>query len=136
MGDLANEDKTRTEHTMTNKDKAIEFLKLAASGNVEEAYEKYVHPGFRHHNAYFKGDRETLQKEMAVNAAQFPAKTYETLRALEDGDLVTVHGKVSGVFDSDWSVIHIFRFEDGKIIESWEASQQALKDSPNENGIF
>ena len=33
-------------------------------------------------------------------------------------------------------VIHIFRFEGDKIIESWEASQEALKDSPNDNGLF
>jgi predicted SnoaL-like aldol condensation-catalyzing enzyme len=58
------------------------------------------------------------------------------LRVLEDGDLVAVHGKVSLSPDSQWSVIHIFRFESDKIIESWEASQEALKDAPNENGIF
>jgi predicted SnoaL-like aldol condensation-catalyzing enzyme len=33
-------------------------------------------------------------------------------------------------------VIHIFRFRDDKIIEEWEASQQVIEDSPNENGIF
>ena len=38
--------------------------------------------------------------------------------------------------DSEWSVIHIFRFEGSKIIELWEASQEAVKDSPNENGMF
>jgi predicted SnoaL-like aldol condensation-catalyzing enzyme len=55
---------------------------------------------------------------------------------LEDGNLVAVHGKVVLSPDSQWSVIHIFRFENNQIIESWEASQQVLKDSPNENGIF
>ena len=55
---------------------------------------------------------------------------------LQNGNLVAVHGKVRLSPDSQWSVIHIFRFEDGKIIESWEASQEALKDSPNENGVF
>jgi len=67
---------------------------------------------------------------------EYPGKTYETLRALEDGDLVTIHGKVSFGPDNEWSVIHIFRFENNQIIESWEASQESLKDSPNENGLF
>lgn len=121
---------------MNKKDIASSFLKLASSGKVREAYEKYVHPDFRHHNAYFKGDRETLLAGMEENTRRFPNKTYETLRVLEDGNLVAVHGKVTLSPESRWSVIHIFRFENDLIIEEWEASQEVLKDSPNENGIF
>lgn len=121
---------------MTKKEISKEFLKMASSGEVQEAYDKYVHPAFKHHNAYFKGDRETLVQEMEKNCREMPDKTYETLRALEDGDLVAVHGRVGNVFGKDWSVIHIFRFEGNKIIEAWEASQEDMKDSPNENGIF
>ena len=121
---------------MTKKDIAITFLKMASSGKVREAYEKYVHPNFTHHNAYYKGDRETLLVGMEENAKQFPDKKYETLRVLEDGDLVAVHGKVMLSPDKIFSVIYFFRFEGDKIIEEWEAGQQTLKDSPNENGIF
>ena len=35
------------------KESAISFLKLAASGNVSEAYGNYLSPNFRHHNPYF-----------------------------------------------------------------------------------
>ena len=45
---------------MNNKESAISFLRLASSGNVREAYEKYVHPDFRHHNPYFPSDRASL----------------------------------------------------------------------------
>lgn len=121
---------------MNKKDMATSFLELGSSGKVHEAFEKYIHPDFRHHLAFFKGDRETFLKAMEENAQEFPNKTYETLRALEDGDLVAVHGKVTFTIDQQWSVIHIFRFEDDKIIESWEASQEVLKDSPNQYGIF
>jgi predicted SnoaL-like aldol condensation-catalyzing enzyme len=120
---------------MSNKASAEAFLKLASCGRVREAYDKYVHPEFRHHNAYFRGDRQTLLEGMEENARQFPGKTYETLRMVEDGDHVAIHGRVT-FGGSQWSVIHIFRFKAGKIIEEWEASQQVLKDSPNENGIF
>jgi predicted SnoaL-like aldol condensation-catalyzing enzyme len=121
---------------VNKKEIATSFLRLASSGQVREAYEQFIHAQFRHHNAYFKGDRESLLRGMEENARDFPDKTYETLRVLEDGDLVAVHGKVILSPDSQWSVIHIFRFQDDKIIESWEASQEVLKDSPNENGIF
>jgi predicted SnoaL-like aldol condensation-catalyzing enzyme len=121
---------------VNRKSIATAFLELGSSGKARQAFAKYVHPDFCHHNAYFEGDRESFLNAMEENAKQFPGKTYETLRALEDGDLVAIHGKVTFTADQQWSVIHIFRFEDGRIIESWEASQQALKDSPNQNGIF
>lgn len=120
---------------MGNKVIAESFLKLASAGRVREAYANHLHPEFRHHNAYFKGDRDTLLTEMEAHAREFPDKHYQTLRMLEEGDLITIHGKVS-FGDTQWSVIHIFRFRVGQIIEEWEASQQVLKDSPNENGIF
>jgi predicted SnoaL-like aldol condensation-catalyzing enzyme len=121
---------------MSKKGVAESFLTLASSGRVREAYDKYIHPKFRHHNAYFKGDRESLLAGMEENAKQFPTKTYETLRVLEDGELVAIHGQVTLSPDSKWSVIHIFRFQGDMIIEEWEASQQVLKESPNENGVL
>lgn len=121
---------------MNKKEIATEFLKMASSGRVKEAYDKYIHPDFFHHNAYFKGDRETLMKGMEENSKQFPDKKYEALRTVEEGDLVTVHGKVILSSDKVFSVIHIFRFKDDKIIEEWEASQEDIKGSPNKNGIF
>ena len=63
---------------------ATDFLRLAASTNVREAYRKYVGPNFRHHNAYFKGDAESLMRGMEENAKKNPQKTLP--RSLEKGD--------------------------------------------------
>jgi predicted SnoaL-like aldol condensation-catalyzing enzyme len=122
---------------MNNKERAISFLRLASSGNVREAYEKYVHADFRHHNPYVPGDRASLLAGMEENAATFPQKEFEALRALEDGDLVAVHGRVRLTPSSPWiALIHIFRFKDNQMIEEWEAGQEVPQDSPNENGVF
>ena len=121
---------------MLKKDIATSFLQMVWSDTVSEAYEKYIHPDFIHHNAYFKGDRETLLRGMDESARQFPDKQCQVLRALEDGDLVAVHSKVALDPEQVFSVIHIFRFENEKIIEEWESAQEVPKDSPNENGIF
>lgn len=120
---------------MSYKDNAISFLNEVSTGNVREAYDKYVHPDFRHHLVFFKGDRQSFMTAMEENQRQFPDKTYETIHALEEGDLVAVHGKVV-LTPKVYGVIHIFRFQEDKIIESWEASQEALEDSPNEFGLF
>ncbi len=122
---------------MCNKERAISFLRLASSGNVHEAYETYVHPDFRHHKVYFPGDRASLLAGMEEGAAKFPHKEFEALRALEDRDLVAVHGRVRLTPSSPWiALIHIFRFQDNQIIEEWETDQEVPKDSPNENGVF
>jgi len=56
------------------KDSAIEFLTLAASGKVSEAYERHVAAGFRHHNPHFRGDAASLKEAMLANAAQNPTR--------------------------------------------------------------
>jgi len=121
---------------MTKKEIAESFLELASAGRVRAAFAWHVHSDFRHHHAYFEGDRESLLRGMEQNAKQFPNKTFQTLRAVEEGNLVVIHARVVLAPDSQWSVIHIFRFQGDLIIEEWEASQQAFQDSPNQNGIF
>ena len=60
---------------MSNKERAISFLRLASSGNVREAYETYVHPDFRHHNPYFPGDRASLLVAMEEKSrSHFPRR--------------------------------------------------------------
>lgn len=122
---------------MIKKEIAIAFLNAAASGNVQEAYDKYVHPNFFHHNAYFPGDRESLLRGMEESAIEMPNKDFQVLRALQDGDMVAVHSKIQiRPEDPYMAVVHILRFEGDKIIEEWEAGQEVPKDCPNENGIF
>jgi predicted SnoaL-like aldol condensation-catalyzing enzyme len=119
------------------KESAISFLKLAASGNVSEAYANYISPTFRHHNPYFAGDAESLKKGMAEAAAKFPDTKLEVQRIFEEGELVAVHSRVQhGPGGPAISVVHIFRFEGDRIAELWDVGQQQPEDSPNKNGMF
>jgi predicted SnoaL-like aldol condensation-catalyzing enzyme len=121
----------------SKKDHAITFLTLAASGKLDEAYDNYIAPNFRHHNAYFAGDAESLKAGMAEAHKQFPNTTLEVQRAWEDADLVAIHSRVShGADQPDISVVHMFRFEGDRIAELWDVGMQAPKDSPNQNGLF
>ena len=70
-----------------HKEAAKSFLKMAALGKVQEAYDQYVAPSFIHHNATS-------------------------------------------------AVVHIFRFEQDRVVELWDLGQPISKDSPNENGLF
>ena len=46
----------------SHKDSAVSFMRLVGSGKVRAAYDLYVGADFRHHNAFFRGDRESLMK--------------------------------------------------------------------------
>lgn len=122
---------------MSHKEAALSFLNLIIEGKVREAYDKYVSPNFRHHNPYFKGDRESLLVAMEEAHKEFPNKDYKIQRALEDGDLVAVHSRVQLKPEMQpIGVIHIFRFENDFIVEEWEVGQEVPKDVPNEHGMF
>jgi len=123
--------------TTSLKERAVSFLELAASGRVDQAYADYVGDGFLHHNPYFSGDAASLKAAMAENAAQNPRKTLEVKRALEDGDLVAVHSHVrQKPEDPGAAVVHLFRFEKGRIVELWDVGQPVMDEGPNEHGMF
>jgi len=122
---------------MTKKEIAQDFLKLASKGQAKEAFELYVSDDFKHHNAYFKGDRHTLMTAMEENGRKNPDKIFEMQRALEDGSFVAVHSCVKQApGDLGAAVMHIFRFDNNKIIELWDFGQAVPKDMVNENGMF
>jgi predicted SnoaL-like aldol condensation-catalyzing enzyme len=121
----------------TRKDVATAFLRLAASGSVREAYERFVDRSFRHHNPYFRGGAEALRKAMEEAHARFPETTIEVQRALEEGDLVAVHSRVKHEpAGRAIAVVHIFRFTGMRIVELWDIAMEAPQDSPNEHGLF
>jgi len=121
----------------SNKNAAVSFLKLAASGEVREAYSKFVGAGFRHHNPFFEGSVESLRAGMEENARQNPNKIFEVKRAIAEGDLVVTHSHVQqkpGELGA--AVVHIFRFENDRIVELWDLGQPVPEKSPNQYGMF
>ena len=121
----------------TNKVAALTFLQLAASGKAREAFAAHVDPSFRHHNPYFPGTAEALMTGMDDNARQFPKKRLDVKLALEDGNLVAVYSHVRHTPDErGYAVMHIFRFEGGRIVELWDTGQEVAAESVNENGMF
>ena len=119
------------------KGKALTFLKLCAAGDSREAFRLFAGSGFKHLNIWFKGDADTLMIAMEESAKMNPDKIFEVQRALEDGDLVAIHSFVrQNPQDRGVAVMHIFRFEAGKIAELWDFGQPVPENPINENGMF
>ena len=122
---------------MTHKDAAIDFLNLACSNQVAEAYKRHVGPEFRHHNPWFKGDAGSLEKGMQENAQANPRKSLRVVRALQEGDSVAVFSEVHlQQGDRGYAVMHIFRFEGERIAELWDVGQEVPEKLVNEYGMF
>jgi predicted SnoaL-like aldol condensation-catalyzing enzyme len=123
--------------TISRKEAAISFLMLASSGKVREAYDKFVGPGFRHHNPFFRGDAQSLMTAMEESEIEYPNKVFEVQRAVEDGNLVWVHSRVFMKPNAMvYATVHIFRFEGDRVVELWDIGQALPENSPNENGMF
>jgi predicted SnoaL-like aldol condensation-catalyzing enzyme len=123
--------------TTSCKDSALDFLRLAASGAEGTAFERHVAAEFRHHNPAFAGDAESLMRAMQENSLKNPDKILEVRHAVEEGDLVAVHSLVRmRPGDPGIAVVHLFRFENGRIAELWDIAQPVPEKSPNQHGMF
>lgn len=119
------------------KEAAVAFLRMTAAGQVEEAFARYASPAFRHHNPHFPGDAASIKAGMLDNAGRFPDMVFEVQRAIADGPLVAVHSRArlhAGA--PDIAIVHIARFEEGKIAELWDVAQAAPEPMANQYGMF
>jgi predicted SnoaL-like aldol condensation-catalyzing enzyme len=120
-----------------NRSAVVDFLTMASRGQAREAIERYATPDFVHHNPYFASDARSLATAMDDNARANPEKTLQVLRTVGEGPLLVVHSRVQHrPSDSPASVVHIFRFEDGRMAELWDIGQEIPADSPNTAGPF
>lgn len=123
---------------LSQKQIAVRFLELAAAGEVDEAYSNYTAPNFKHHNPYYAGDAKSLREGMRESAAETPNKVFDVQHVIEEGDLVAVHSKLEMQMNglTTLAVVHICRFENGKIAEFWDIGQVQPDPLVNENGMF
>jgi predicted SnoaL-like aldol condensation-catalyzing enzyme len=122
---------------MTHKEAAVEFLKMTAAGQVEQAFARFAAPAFRHHNPHFPGDAAAIQAGMLENAARFPDMVFEVQRAIAEAPLVAVHSRARMTPDgADIAIVHILRFEGGRIAEMWDIGQAQPDPMPNQYGMF
>lgn len=73
---------------------------------------------FVEHSPLIAGDRDGL-RTMVEDAGD--AIGYENARLLEDGDFVVLHGRFSGLDETDLVGFDIYRVENGKLAEHWDS---------------
>ncbi|MFZ2097887.1 MAG: hypothetical protein WAV05_14740 [Anaerolineales bacterium] len=128
---------TNRSSIQANKERAVDFLQLVVSGKIDEAYEYYVNMHGKHHNMYYSAEFNSLKKGMLESHAQFSNKRLMVKNVLGDSDLVAIHSNIiMKTSEPGIAAVHIFRFEEGKIVEMWDIGQVIPLDSPNRIGAF
>lgn len=120
---------------MNNREIAIKFLETCAMQSPKMAFAEYTNANFKHHNQYFAGDRDSLMNAMIAADQDQPNKSITIKQAFETADRVALYSHVAKE-KIDIAVVHMFRFENGRISEMWDVGQVLEKDSPNKNGMF
>src|SRR3989344_4235450 len=119
-------------NTADHKHAAVQFLRLVVARKIDEAYQTYIDADRKHHNAYFPASFAALKQGMIDAHTQFPNTQLVIKNVLGDGDLVAVHSHViHKPGDLGVAVMHLFRFQNDKIVEMWDCGQPIQSDSPN-----
>lgn len=121
----------------TLKSIAQAFLKAASSQQVSEGYDLYVSDKFVHHNIHFKSDAQSLKAGMMQSAELFPNKILEVKQSIAENNMVMTYSHVRLTpNDNGFALMHLFRFENNKIVELWDIAQQIPENFANELGAF
>lgn len=121
----------------TRKAIATEFITACAHGHSKEAFSKYSHPDFAHHNPYLPSDAHTLMISMHEEGLENPHMQFRIVHILQEGDMVAIHSRMAKSPESqEHALVHFFRFSDDKIIEMWDITQALPDIMVNEKGMF
>ncbi len=90
------------------------------------AVDRWVAPDYEQHASIAPDGPEGLRGLLATLPEGFG---YEGVRVIADGDLVALHGVYSGFGPGPVVGFDLFRVEDGKLTEHWDALTPAIADT-------
>jgi predicted SnoaL-like aldol condensation-catalyzing enzyme len=120
-----------------NKQTVLAFYEAALNKKDAEAAARYLGPKYVQHNPSAADGVEGLKAFVQFLRDKFPQSRNEVKRALADGEYVVLH--VHSIREPNTrgrAIVDIFRLENGKIVEHWDAIQDIPEKAANSNGMF
>jgi predicted SnoaL-like aldol condensation-catalyzing enzyme len=119
------------------KSVAVRVLTGVFEHGDTKVVDQFVRAGYVEHNPQRSGGAPALKNLARAFHRQFPRAEYDVKRVLAQGDLVLVHSHVVATPGScGVAVFDIFRFQNGKIAEHWDTTQQVPATTANGNTMF
>lgn len=123
--------------TAENKAMVVHFYEeLFGNGNLA-AIDEFIRPDYIDHDPDSPGGPEPLRKLVSGFQTGYPDMLFTIERVLADGDLVLLH--VHAVLEPGTpgqAIAAVFRIQDGKIAEHWEARQDVPQTTVSGNDMF
>ncbi|MGO9386907.1 MAG: nuclear transport factor 2 family protein [Methanobacterium sp.] len=120
----------------------MEVLNLFGSSKFKEVLPFFA-VDCKTHNPYISGDMDSLTDAMIAagkdmiddSEAEFSVK-----HVIVDGDFIAAYAQLlnnkSKPEEGGLRQVHLFRFNEDKIIEYWDITQEVRPDMPNASGAF
>ena len=104
---------------------------LTAVGELFEkkdptAVDRWVSPNYRQHST-LAADGPTALRDLVASLPE--GFRYESARVIADGDLVALHGTYHGFGPDPLVAFDVFRVQDGKLAEHWDALTPLVTDT-------
>jgi len=120
-----------------NKKAALEFYDFAINKKDYEAASRYLGPTYKQHNPLVADGKEGFKAFLEMLKRDFPQAHSEVKRVFADGDYVIIHVHSYRLPNTPGrAIFDCFRFENGKVVEHWDAIQEVPEKAANPNGMF
>lgn len=126
-----------TKQQEINKQNVLEFYEKAINQKDFQAASYYLGSRYIQHNPLAADGAEGLKAYIQFLRENYPYAHSEIKRIFADGDYVVLHVhsiQVPGTRGR--AIFDLFKLENGKIIEHWDAIQDIPEKSANSNGMF
>lgn len=115
----------------TLKEQAINYLNAVFNEKDLVKVETFWKDDMIQHNPSMPNGLDVLRGFITSEDNQI---SYEPGIAMEEGNIVAVHGRYSNWFGKTMIAVGYFRVEDGKFIEHWDVMQEEVPASEAVNG--
>lgn len=119
-----------------NKEIVKKFYDLIINQKDFEAAKPYIGSRYKQHNPLVKDYPEGLKEFIGFLKDNYPQARSEIKRVIAEDDYVVLHVHSIRSPNLERAIIEIFRLENGKIEEHWDAIQEIPETSANSNGMF
>jgi predicted SnoaL-like aldol condensation-catalyzing enzyme len=120
-----------------NKKVVQEFYNFLINKKDFKSASKYIGNRYIQHNPLVADGPEGLRAFVDFLKADYPDARSEIKRIFADGDYVIIHVHSVRIPNTRGrAIFDLFKLEDGKIVEHWDAIQEIPESSANPNGMF
>ena len=131
--------RTDTLQELANKKVVLEFYDKALNAKDFDAASRFLGPEYIQHNPSAADGLEGLKAFIQFLKDEYPSSHSEVKQVITDGDYVILHVHSVRTPGTLGDIVgDIFRLENGKVVEHWDAVQPVpTKPSPkNHNRVF